>query len=207
MAKNLKRLRLPFRFVTDDHRDNCRIYLVGFMSAGKTTLGKHMAADWGWRFIDLDHMIERFSGYTIREWFRQFGETRFRNMETDVLRLTLSVHQTIVATGGGIVENRANLTWMKAHGIVLWLNPSWDKLRVRTHADTHRRPLWVSDLEAHGLWRKRLPLYAQAHKVVECDGNSPQQIRATRAALRGMILCCSQSSVTFTPTSKLYKQS
>ena len=78
-----------------------RVVLVGFMGAGKSTVGREVAAKLGWRFLDLDSEIETEAGAAISEIFDRFGESHFRRLESDVGQRALSLHHVVVATGGG----------------------------------------------------------------------------------------------------------
>src|SRR5947208_17194666 len=90
-----------------------RIYLVGFMGSGKTTVGRRLAKKLGWKFIDLDEEIERRERRPVAEIFREHGETHFRQIERDVfkkLAVSAAADKSVMALGGGTFldgENRA----------------------------------------------------------------------------------------------------
>ena len=87
-----------------------KIYLVGFMAAGKTTVARALAARLGWRAEDVDELIEARERRPVADIFARQGETYFRTIEREILRLLLPIRHAVVATGGGTfmdLENRA----------------------------------------------------------------------------------------------------
>ncbi len=94
-----------------------RIYLIGFMSSGKTTMGQLVADSLNVPFMDTDQMIEEQSGMTIAGIFSTQGEKEFRDLEADVLRQSTIHEKAIIATGGGAPCFHHNMTWMNEHGI------------------------------------------------------------------------------------------
>lgn len=171
--------------------DRCRIFLIGYMGSGKSTIGMHLSNILGWPFIDLDIMIERTFGQAIPDIFKQFGEKAFRQREEVILRFLKDFHRIIVATGGGIVENPANRRWMRHHGVVLWLDASWDELTRRVKGNHRHRPIWSSDCEAFIRYRSRLPMYLQAGWYVNGNETIDKTVHTILQCLRGYTLCCS----------------
>jgi len=119
------------------------VFLIGFMGSGKTTLGRSLAKQLGWHFIDLDKKVEQSSGNTIPELFAQFGEERFRMIEQEVLYDTVKQMQNcIIACGGGTPCYKENLTFMKENGFVIYLEVSPEILCERLlRAPEGKRPL------------------------------------------------------------------
>jgi shikimate kinase len=139
-----------------------RIYLTGFMAAGKTTVGRALACRLGVSFIDLDDTIERLSGLTVPEIFERHGESRFRKLETEALRLTREQPGVVVATGGGIVTRAENRELMRQAGHVVWLNADFDTMVQRMEGQQGgTRPLFEERGRAAILFGQRLPLYRQ----------------------------------------------
>jgi shikimate kinase len=120
-----------------------RIFLVGLPGAGKSTVGKYIAAELGYTFIDLDERIETIAGQTIHDIFEQEGEERFREYERDALR-AITDEKVVVATGGGAPCFHGNMDWMNAYGLTVFLNPPLDIILARIAHETHR-PLLKGD--------------------------------------------------------------
>ena len=145
-----------------------RVFLVGFMGAGKTSVGRILASRLAYRFVDLDDHIETTAGLDIPEIFARHGEARFRDIEHDALTALVSEEQIVVATGGGtaVVErNRALMTAPEA--VVIWLDPDWPTLvrRLGTATDP-TRPLYASGDQAKRLWHDRRDAYRRAGQRV-----------------------------------------
>ena len=150
------------------------IYLIGYMGSGKTQLGRELAAAVNFQFRDLDFEIEKCLKAPINVIFENFGETRFREEESRLLR-DLSSPQTIIATGGGTPVYFDNLEWMRQHGLVIYLKGSVSFLASRLKTERQQRPLIraLSDAELpefieHHLIRRN-PFYEKAHKVVNIE--------------------------------------
>lgn len=152
------------------------IVLVGFMGAGKSTVGAELARRAGMRLVDLDHLIARRRGRTIREIFEQEGEEVFRDYETAALDALGELNGAVIATGGGVVGRAENWLRMRRLGTVVYLQAGWETLRERVLGDPER-PLAAAEVErVHRLWASRVPLYAQADLVVDSEGGSPAEV-------------------------------
>lgn len=115
------------------------IYLIGMMGSGKTTVGNHLARDLDYRFVDTDQTIEAIAKQPVSEIFAQSGEGYFRKLETKVLA-ELSVYtRSVVATGGGIIQQQMNWSYLK-HGLIVWLDVDLEILKARVAKD-QTRPL------------------------------------------------------------------
>lgn len=154
------------------------VFLVGFMGAGKSTVGRLLAAELGSPFLDLDHEIERQVGMPVPRIFEERGETGFRAVERDVLRALAQRPASVVACGGGIVladENRAEL---KRQGRVVYLEVSAEEALARI-GDVSGRPLLAGDAAAtaHALLGSRESLYrAVADIRVDTAGRPPADV-------------------------------
>jgi shikimate kinase len=118
-----------------------KIFLIGFMGSGKTTLGRKLAARMDYEFIDLDHKLEQRVELSIAEYFSFFGEDSFRKLEKEVLRKTPYPENAVISTGGGLPCFFDNMDWMKANGKVVYLNLSPKTLADRLEAGKEERPL------------------------------------------------------------------
>lgn len=116
-----------------------KIYLVGMMGTGKTTLGTQLADKLHYQFMDLDQLIEEQEGMTIAQIFTQKGEAYFRKLETEVLSRSTALDHTIISTGGGIVLNQQNRLLLKQESCI-YLKASSQEL-VRRLKNDQKRPL------------------------------------------------------------------
>lgn len=153
-----------------------RIFLVGYMGVGKTTLGKELAAELGFEFVDLDHYIQNRYQKTIAEIFAEMGESKFREIECNLLKEVAEFEKTVISTGGGTPCFFDNLEVMKQAGIVVYLKTAPSVLVKRLYAGREKRPLIKDKTETELLHfieenvAKRDPFYSQAQVVFETDG-------------------------------------
>ena len=162
-----------------------RLFLTGFMGAGKTTVGRRLAANLGWPFVDLDEAIENLAGESVREIFAHVGEARFRELEGHALAESMRQDPVVVATGGGTLTFPRNLAAARAAGLVVWLNPEFATLarRIGGRGKTDR-PLFRDETAAMALYRERLPAYALADlKVDVAPGERAEEVAARIAIL------------------------
>ncbi len=127
-----------------------KIFLIGFMGAGKTTLGGRLAIKLGYPFIDLDKLIVEKTGQTIAEYFDAFGEKAFRKFERDTLQADFFPNDCVIATGGGAPCFYDNINWMNEAGITVYLSLSPKALAARLEKGKHKRPL-IRDLSQEEL--------------------------------------------------------
>lgn len=154
------------------------IYLIGMMGAGKTTIGNLLAQKFAYRFIDIDAVIVQAAGKSINEIFAQEGEAAFRKLESNVLAQVCAFTQLAIATGGGIVLQRENWSYLH-HGLIVWLDVPLELLFKRLTEDTTRPLLQDVDLEdkLRSLLIQRLPLYKQADLHINILAEeTPEQI-------------------------------
>lgn len=117
-----------------------RIYIIGFMGAGKSTFGKKLATLLGWSFIDLDQYLENKRGMSISRQFEIDGEFRFRTAESEALREIRQSH-VVLATGGGTPCFDENMEWMQQHGFTVYLELPPAALASRILPEKAKRPL------------------------------------------------------------------
>ena len=136
--------------------------------SGKSTVGRHLARQLGWRFIDSDHEIERRIGGSIRAYFEQHGEPAFRELEQEVIAAVAQTGQAVVATGGGTVVREANRRILAAHSQVVYLRSTPEELFRRLRHDLQRPLLQVKDplRRLRDLYHERDPLYRHAARFV-----------------------------------------
>lgn len=148
-----------------------RVYLVGFMGAGKTTVGRLLAERLGVPFVDLDQAFEAMAGRTIRETFETRGEAFFRAREAELLRGTAALSDAVVAVGGGTFAIPENREFIARHGVSLFLDLPFEAVAARLQGKSADRPLFRSLGEARQLWESRLPCYRMAFRTVGVGGD------------------------------------
>lgn len=145
-----------------------RILLVGFMAAGKTTLGKALAKDLGLQFVDLDLYIESRYHATVSQIFAERGEEGFRQIERNMLHEVAEFEDVIIATGGGTPCFFDNMEYMNAQGTTVFLDASVDVIFTRLTIARTQRPLVAgkTDEELRSYitetLKRRLPYYSRA---------------------------------------------
>jgi shikimate kinase len=143
-----------------------KLYLVGFMGAGKTTVARAIGKHTGWRVEDIDQRIEAREHRTVASIFSQQGEPYFRQLERLALGELLPLRHVVVATGGGTFVEPDNRALMLADGAVAWLDLSLAQVIERVPADG-RRPLASDRAQMEQLFTRRQLAYAQAHVRVD----------------------------------------
>lgn len=148
-----------------------RIFLVGFMGAGKSLVGAAVADRLGLRFVDLDEEISRRLGATIPEIFTRRGEAVFRTAEHDELARCADLDDVVVATGGGAFCSESNRDVIhRSGGVSVFLDVPWEELRTRLVRDHFDRPMYDDTGQAQQLFDERLQHYRQANLKVSLDG-------------------------------------
>jgi shikimate kinase len=152
------------------------IYLVGFMGAGKSSVGTILAQRVGWPFVDLDTVIEAGQGATIRQIFEQAGEPFFRQVEHAALVEVAKRAPAVIALGGGTFVQRPNLELVRQTcGATIWLDCPIEELWERCLA-MDNRPLFRDRESFFKLFEQRLPYYRQAEFRIATGGCSPEEI-------------------------------
>jgi shikimate kinase len=152
------------------------IYLLGFMGSGKTTVGELLARELGWRFIDLDAVIEAGQKATIKQIFEQAGEPFFRQLEQAVLTEVSKTEPAVIALGGGTFAQEPNLELiLESGGATIWLDCSLQELRRRCEG-IDNRPLFREPESFAQLLDQRLPYYRKAQYRVSTEGREPEEV-------------------------------
>ena len=144
-----------------------KIYLVGFMGSGKTTIGRELAARIDAPFFDLDELIESAEQMSIKEIFAQRGEPYFRKRERDMLRSTRNLDAAVIATGGGTFTFDENIQLIQSEGLSVYLSAPYALLRARIGKKTADRPLFTDDLATHELYANRIRYYRTSDITIE----------------------------------------
>jgi shikimate kinase len=144
------------------------LVVVGMMGAGKTTVGKRVAARLGRRFVDSDEEIERAAQMTIPEIFAQRGEPEFRSGETRVIARLLREPDLVLATGGGAFINPDTRALIRDNAVSVWIKADFDLLFARVSKRSNRPLLQTADPQAtlKALIDARYPVYAEADVTV-----------------------------------------
>ncbi|NJL82120.1 MAG: shikimate kinase [Chloroflexaceae bacterium] len=154
------------------------VYLIGMMGTGKSTVGHLLARQLNYRFFDTDVLIERITQQSISDLFATQGEPAFRRLETQVLAQLSAYTKSVIATGGGIVLQQQNWSYLH-HGLIVWLDAPAE-LIVQRLADDQTRPLLQSadrTAKITEILTQRQHLYAEAdlHAAISAQ-QSPQEI-------------------------------
>jgi len=152
-----------------------RIFLVGFMGSGKTTVGRSLAEKLGYEFVDLDDVIAQFAGRTITQIFQELGEAVFRQLESEAIRLIVSRDNVVVSLGGGAFVREENRRLAKKYGVSIWLDCPIELILARLEG-TADRPLYQSPEQMRELLTARLPAYQQADLRIAADQGSPEEL-------------------------------
>ena len=161
----------------------CRtIVLVGLMGAGKSKIGRRLAARLNLPFFDSDHEIEMAAGESIEEIFANRGERVFRDGERRVIARLLAQPVHVLATGGGAFMDEMTRAVIERRGVSLWLRADLDVLVSRVSRRSDRPLLKVGDarMVLGELIEQRYPVYAEANAMIE-SGEGPPESTVTRA--------------------------
>lgn len=139
-----------------------KVYLVGFMACGKTTVARALAARLDWRSEDVDELIVARERMSIAQIFSRYGEPYFRQVERDILRLLQPLRHVVVATGGGTFSDPENRSAINMDGLSVWLDVPLGVLIPRIPRDGSR-PLAANLADLERLYAARLEGYAGAH--------------------------------------------
>lgn len=151
------------------------IFLVGFMGAGKTTVGQALALRLQCHFIDLDRIIEASAARTVEQIFTESGEAEFRRLESVAIESCRGKRNRIIALGGGAYIAEGNRRRLREMGITIWLDCPLEVCLERIRGDGSR-PLLRSDEEMRRLLETRRPAYALADFIVQTGHRSPDEI-------------------------------
>jgi shikimate kinase len=141
--------------------------LIGFMGAGKSSIGRRLQSRTGLERFDLDEMLSIEFQLSIPQIFAAYGEEKFRDAETEMLRKFQSDRSCIIVTGGGIISRRENVDLLKRLGVLIWLDAKEEILFERAIRKGNRPLLQTNDPRTafSELLRKRAPLYANAAEI------------------------------------------
>jgi shikimate kinase len=155
-----------------------RLVLTGFMGAGKSTVGRLLAARLNWNFLDLDTHIESRTGHTVPELFRIHGEPKFRRLESCALASGLALHNTVLALGGGVPEELTNrlLLEQTPGTFTIFLDAPFSTLYDRCVLQDVTRPVLADPEAAQLRFARRHPFYRRiASLTLDTANQSPEE--------------------------------
>jgi len=161
-----------------------KIFLIGFMGCGKTTMGKKLAAKLGYSLVDLDHEIEHVTGTTVAGYFASQGEDEFRKLESNTLKNHEYAQNAVISTGGGTPCFFDNMEWMNENGVTVYIQLPAVSLAKRLEKGIDKRPLLrnLSEKELvqfiEGKLEERDPFYSKAKLTLSGIGLNADTIRA-----------------------------
>ena len=152
-----------------------KIYLVGYMGAGKTTAARRLAHRLGWEVADTDALFEEKYKISVNDFFNKYDEPLYRKLESEVLKATEGLENVVVSTGGGTACYFDNMEWMNQHGLTVFLRISPKAVIDRLLHAKRKRPLAEGKTESeltefvNRHYTERLPFYEQAKITVKAE--------------------------------------
>lgn len=154
-----------------------KIYLVGFMGAGKTTVGRELAVRIDAPFFDLDELVVAAEKMSVKDIFASQGEGYFRKRERDVLRSTRYLEKGVIATGGGTFTFDENIQFIQSEGLSVYLSAPYALLRSRIDDKAEERPMLRDDFATLELFTNRLRYYKMSDVTLEIrESETPAEI-------------------------------
>ena len=152
-----------------------KVYLVGFMGSGKSSVGRSLGRRLGWRFEDVDALIEARERKAIPEIFAEQGEAYFRAAEREVVRQLCGPRHVVVATGGGTFVSVENRRQINEDGVSIWLDVPFEVAVARVPADG-RRPLASDREQFEQLYAQRRAAYQFAHHRLDASRSPVEEL-------------------------------
>ncbi len=150
-----------------------RIYIIGYMCSGKSSISRKLAARLGYESFDTDDLFEERYHICVQDFFEKYGEDYFRKFESEILKKTGEMHKVVVSTGGGTPCFFDNMQWMKENGTTIFVRVSPTTSFHRIMNAKRKRPLVYGKTEeelrqyVENHYNSRLPIYEQANFIVK----------------------------------------
>ncbi len=166
-----------------------RIYIVGYMGAGKTTAARRLAQRLGWDVVDTDAMFEEKYKISVCDFFNKYDEALYRKLESEVLKSTESLDNVVISTGGGTACYFDNMEWMNHHGTTVFLRISQAAVVDRLLHAKRKRPLAEGKSEeelkdfVNMHYTSRMPFYEQAQITVKSEDLDLEEVMKKVSAL------------------------
>ncbi|MCL4458106.1 MAG: shikimate kinase [Nitrospirae bacterium] len=154
------------------------IVLTGFMGTGKTEVGRILAQKLSYALVDADTEIEKEQKTTITEIFKQYGEPKFRDIESDVIKRLSELGKAVISTGGGAVLRQENMDNLRKKGVIICLSASPETILKRTSNNNDRPLLQVEDplKKIKELLEFRMPYYEKADIMIDTENKTPLEV-------------------------------
>src|SRR5438067_988091 len=171
-----------------------RIFLTGLSGSGKSTIGRQVARLLGWSFVDTDDVLAERMGLPVGQVLVEYGEQRFRELESEALEAASRQERIVIATGGGAIIAEGNRTFMREHGLAVYLHvtveTAWQRIQdhLSRSGTTVVRPLLAGadgQQRLRDLYAARKQYYEQAELQINTDGHSPDVL--ARQVLAGAL--------------------
>ena len=155
-----------------------RIVLTGFMGSGKSTVGPLIAEQLGWRFVDVDDVIEAEAGTTIAQIFATQGERAFRDLEHATIARLVCESDLVLALGGGAIEREETRTLLldSPGTLLVHLEVELETTLARCSGTENTRPVLADRANLTARYERRLPLYRTAHVSIRSDDKAPRDV-------------------------------
>lgn len=160
-----------------------RIFLVGFMFSGKSTVGKLLAKSMGYEHIDTDHMFESLYNISINNFFEKYGQDLFRELEHKLLLTLIEKDNIIISTGGGLPCFHNNMELIKQNGISIHINMSFKSIIHRQKKSKKNRPLLRNksqeeiEIFLQDLLAKRIGIYNQSNIIIKGEDLNIKELK------------------------------
>lgn len=160
-----------------------RIFLVGFMFSGKSTVGKLLAKSMGYEHIDTDHMFESLYNISINNFFEKYGQDLFRELEHKLLLTLIEKDNIIISTGGGLPCFHNNMELIKQNGISIHINMSLKSIIHRQKSSKKNRPLLKNksqeeiEIFLQDLLAKRIDIYNQSNIIIKGEDLNIKELK------------------------------
>lgn len=160
-----------------------RIFLVGFMFSGKSTVGKLLAKSMGYEHIDTDHMFESLYNISINDFFEKYGQDLFRELEHKLLLTLIEKDNIVISTGGGLPCFHNNMELIKQNGISIHINMSFKSIIHRQKKSKKNRPLLKNksqeeiEIFLQDLFAKRIDIYNQSNIIIKGEDLSIKELK------------------------------
>lgn len=169
-----------------------RVFLIGYMGSGKSTLGPVLAKRLKFQYFEMDEAVERWRGTSISDIFSESGEQAFRAAESSMLRLAVDLNKIVISTGGGLPMDNKNLKLMLNSGLTIYLETDEFVLAERIISEIENRPIHKDVNSKQTLadqistnMKIRKPIYEEAHITLNGQADPQSNAKKIEAMMKG----------------------